>query len=492
MDLRDYQASAIESLRDAYRAGSTRPILCAPTGSGKTEMAMAMMQAAYDRGSRVVFLADRRTLVSQTSGRLAQAGIPHGVLMAGDSFGRTQRLQVCSIQTLEKRGLPAGTDLLVVDECHEVRAAVKKYIAQAPRTLGLSATPLTRGLGEVYDGIINATTTDTLIGEGWLAPLRMYGAVEIDMTGAAKTGGEWQAGEVRDRGRPILGDVVATWVRLTREIYGGPVKTLLFSADTRHGEELCAAFQSAGYDFRQSTYRDSGDDTDRMVADFRAGRFTGLVSVEKFVKGFDVPDVLCLVGCRPYSGSLSAVIQQMGRGMRIAPGKTDCLYIDHAGNLAGWYEDILDVWAHGVAELDMGGREKKQRREGKQRREVACACGFILPPGARTCPACGLERHVKSAVETRPGQIIEYGGRVDYDQSREAVWHHLCAETALRQGDPARAKKRALAVYRDRYGEWPDYAWGYQPQKIAKPDRRIVGMLDRSTKKWRKARQEQT
>ena len=56
-----------------------------------------------------------------------------------------------------------------------------------------------------------------------------------------------------------------------------------------HGEELCRAFQAAGHDFRQSTYRDGIDETEAMVEGFRRGEFTGLVSVEKFVKGFDVP-----------------------------------------------------------------------------------------------------------------------------------------------------------------------------------------------------------
>ena len=153
----------------------------------------------------------------------------------------------------------------------------------------------------------------------------MYAATEIDMTGAKKTAGEWQKEEVRKRGRPIIGDIVSTWERMTRQHFGGPVKTLLFSADIAHGEELCRAFQAAGHDFRQSTYRDGIDETEVLVEGFRRGEFTGLASVEKFVKGFDVPDVLCMIGARPYSSSLASVIQQMGRGMRIAEGKEFCV-----------------------------------------------------------------------------------------------------------------------------------------------------------------------
>lgn len=63
------------------------------------------------------------------------------------------------------------------------------------------------------------------------------------------------------------------------------MKTLVRSATVAHGEEICRAFQSAGYDFRQASYRTSDDAAVRMVEDFRRGRFMGLVSVDKFNKG---------------------------------------------------------------------------------------------------------------------------------------------------------------------------------------------------------------
>ena len=94
---------------------------------------------------------------------------------------------------------------------------------------------------------------------------------------------------------------------------------MLFSADTAHGADLCQGFQAAGFDFRQSTYRDSNEVTTAMVEGFRRGDFTGLVSVAKFVKGFDVPDVLVGVDARPNSRSLAEVIQKLGRVMGSRP-----------------------------------------------------------------------------------------------------------------------------------------------------------------------------
>ena len=117
------------------------------------------------------------------------------------------------------------------------------------------------------------------------------------------------------------------------------------------------------------------------------GEFTGLVSVEKFVKGFDVPDVLCMIGARPYSSSLASVIQQLGRGMRTAPGKDYCLYLDHAENMVGWYEDVCEIWENGVDKLPDPKKDKKTRREGYDRQDVVCpGCGFVLPPGGGVLP----------------------------------------------------------------------------------------------------------
>ena len=331
---------------------------------------------------------------SQTSKRLSQYGIRHGVAQGNNTRGRAEPIQVWSSQTIARRGRWPDLDLLLIDEAH---AQHKTLLSLARRwdgpVVGLTATPLSPGLSKHYSTVVNVTTTDRLLADSYLAHLRVYAGKEINMTGARKALGEWQNKEVRERSRPIIGDIIGEWERRTQEHFGGPVKTLAFSADVAHGEEICRAFEAAGHDFRQSTYRDSSKSDEEMIEAFRRGEFSGLVSVEKFVKGFDVPDVRCIIGARPYSSSLAMVIQQMGRGMRTADGKKYCLYLDHAGNVAGWYGDIRAFWAAGVDELPGDdARPRKKRREGSERADVVCKCGFISPPQERECAACGLQR----------------------------------------------------------------------------------------------------
>ena len=87
-----------------------RQVLCAPTGSGKTEIAMSIIEEAADKGNRILFIVDRQNLVRQTSERFFNAGLRHGVAMGAETFGRQEPIQVASAQTLERRGfLTAGT-----------------------------------------------------------------------------------------------------------------------------------------------------------------------------------------------------------------------------------------------------------------------------------------------------------------------------------------------------------------------------------------------
>ena len=479
LQLYPFQLVAIEDTRVAARAGHRRQILCAPTGSGKTEMAIHLIQEALARDSRVAFIADSIPLVEQTSKRLRGYGIKHGVAQGQkNTHGRHRKVQVWSAQTARARNLINSTlDMVVFDECHVQHTKLMKAAREAGLyVLGLSATPLTKRLGDYYTHVTNAVTTDWLLNnvnsltdKPYLAPLRIYSGVattEINMEGA-ETGknGEYTNRAVRERGRLVIGDVVAEWDRMCREHFGSWVKTLVFSADIPHGEELCAAFQEIGADARQSTYRDSDDTTRALVEGFARKDFDVLVSVAKFVKGFDDPTVMCIVDVRKNRTSLVEVIQKMGRAMRYAPGKNYALYLDYVRNMEDWYYRVLDVWENGVGSLHTA-QEKKPRPKQTSREErpnVSCyGCGLVLLPGMETCPSCGRERpRAYTDAVVVPGQLQEFSqpGSREWMNDEPWVWSHL-SRLALyhKGGDTEAARKRAAGYYKGLYGRWPQ--WG--------------------------------
>src|SRR5690242_13906378 len=131
--LRPYQQASIDGLRQGLRAGHRRQILCAPTGAGKTVIATDLMREAYGKGSRVAFIVDRVNLVDQTSEVLDSYGIAHGVVQAGHWRHRLyERIQVCSAQTIERRGIFPDLKLLINDEAHGMRREVVKFMGEHP------------------------------------------------------------------------------------------------------------------------------------------------------------------------------------------------------------------------------------------------------------------------------------------------------------------------------------------------------------------------
>jgi len=491
INLRPYQASAIDALREGIRAGHRKQLLVAPTGAGKTEIAMALVQEAERKFSRTAFLIDRISLCDQTSSRYDVNQIPHGVIQADHWRWRPyERHQICSVQTLARRGLSEGTSLIIVDEAHTMYRMTTEFLKKHDViTVGLTATPFTKGLGQIFTNVVNVTTTDQLIAEGFLVPVKAYAGKAADMTGAkTKFDGEWADDEMEKRGLTVIGDIVSEWITKTNMHFDGPVKTIVFSATVAHGAELCKRFQDAGFNFQQVSYKDGNDDSRRaLIAEFRQpnSQIMGLVSCEALAKGFDVPDIKCGISARPYRKSLSGHIQQLGRVMRPYPGKAFALWLDHSGNFLRFMEDAQEVFSQGVARLNEKEYDSKLRKEPTEKEKATFTCGAckFLMGMAPHCPACGWERPKKrSDVREVAGELHEVvvNGKASklpsWAADRDAVWRQLSFHALERKGgDVEKARKFALAQYRNIYGAWPKHE--FSADNIEAPDPRLVSKV---------------
>ena len=271
LELRTHQQEVVDKLREGFKEGHRCQLLYAPTGFGKTEVAMAIMKAVADKFKKCAMVLDRIVLVDQTSRRLDKYGIPHGVMQAGHWRDKPEEhIQVCSAQTLELRKSFPEIDLLIIDECHVTRKGVVKFIKENPhiRVIGLTATPFTKGLGDIYTHVVGATPTGELIEKKWLVPLKVYVAKEIDMTGVKKRAGEWAAEDVSTAGIKIVGDVVHEWHQKTHAIFGKPVKTIVFCAGVEHGRQLVEKFAIAGYNFVSISYKEDDQFKKETIEEF--------------------------------------------------------------------------------------------------------------------------------------------------------------------------------------------------------------------------------
>ena len=154
LQLRPYQLDVINQCRQKLAAGVSKICLVAPTGSGKTVIAAEIIRSAVAKGKRVLVLAHTREIIKQTSLKLNAAGIAHGIIMATDTVRPYEPVQVASVQTYwsrvmrTKRMDPPPADLVIVDECHHIRARTwRKIIDSYPGValIGLTATPMPVG-----------------------------------------------------------------------------------------------------------------------------------------------------------------------------------------------------------------------------------------------------------------------------------------------------------------------------------------------------------
>lgn len=335
LQLRPYQEQSVESLRDGFRSNHTRQVLAAPTGAGKSRIMEYMIRAAMDKGSRVMFICERRILVEQFSAHLDRAGIDHGVLMAGHwRFRPDRQVQIASAQTLERMQALPRMDIVFIDELHaSMRKSIINLIERNPklRIIGATATPFHPAIGLHFTNVVSVTTMSQLVKEEFLVPFRVFVAKEIDTKGLKVVAGEWKKDDLEKRGQQIVGDVVADYIRISNDVFGGYRKTICFSCGIAHGAELAQKFNEAGINAVQISSEDDEEYRTEVLRDF-AKPDTDIkivISVAILSRGFDQSDVDYVILARPLKKSFSEHVQMVGRGARIHPGKTMAVIQDN-------------------------------------------------------------------------------------------------------------------------------------------------------------------
>lgn len=395
MELRPHQELAVEMLRDSLRKGNKRPILAAPCSFGKTITAAYMLAEAAKKGKKGIFICDRIKLVQQALEAFDYHGLDVGVIQ-GD-HERTNwyaPIQIASIQTLSRRSRMVEFDFAIVDECHVTYKGLLEYMNaySAVPFIGLSATPYSKGLGQVYDDIVVPTTPRDLLSHGYLCPVDYYGGVHIDTKGmkrrALPTGGsDFDPNELSkaiEGNDELAGDIIKNWFK-----HAEGRQTIAFTPSIKHSKHLVEMFESHGV---SAVHIDGYMDDEERQWIFKghdAGEFKILSCSRLLNTGYDAPKVDCLIDCFPTSSPISYV-QRAGRIMRTSPGKDNAIYLDHAGNVRrhGFAEDIIPD------SLDDGSKKFNERNQTKDKKEpkvkqcpqcyqemvgIRCKCGYEVP-----------------------------------------------------------------------------------------------------------------
>lgn len=404
-DLRPHQVEIINQLRRSLSSGHRRPMIQAPTGAGKTVVAGAIVKGAMSKGKRVLFVVPAVSLIDQTVRSFFAEGIHDVGVIQGDHpmTDASKTIQVASIQTLQRRAIPRF-DIVVIDEAHRWFEMLGVWMkapdwASVP-FVGLSATPWTKGLGKYYDDLVQVTTTKELIEAGYLSQFRVYAPTHPDLKGVRTVAGDYHEGDLgKAMNQPkLVADIVQTWQR-----HGGNRPTFVFAVDRAHAKALQNKFTEADVSTGYIDAYTKPADREAIFRQFTAGTVRVITSVGCLTTGVDL-DVRCIVLARPTKSEM-LFVQIIGRGLRTADGKDDCLILDHSdthlrlGFVTDIHHDTLD-----------DGRER-QKRDAKAREEAlpkeCTSCKFLKPAKVAKCPACGFKAEKQSKIECDDGQLIE-------------------------------------------------------------------------------------
>ena len=447
------QTRIVEACREEMKRHK-KIILQAATGLGKTVISTWIIKQVAKRDLKVLFVCDRISLINQTSKVFSDYGLLHGIFQADNPlYAPDLQIQIGSIQTLARRK-QRDYDFIILDEIHSFFKAHERILEhnQDAFVLGLSATPFSKGLGKYFDTLIEPVPMRELINQGYLSDFEIFGPDTIDLEGVRTVRGDYRDDDLsKAADKPkLVADVVTTWIKLSNN-----KKTIVFAVDVAHGRHLENEFRKRKINAKEINGYMQKDGANQIIQDFRNNKIKVLISVEMVVKGFDVPDVECIVFATATKSHIKW-IQACGRGLRSFPGKKICRILDHGSNA----ERLGFPDEYEFLKLDDGKHQiqKNQERDKFQKLPKKCpSCDFLKPATVRKCPACQFEPKFIKEIEVEDGELkkLQRKTRNEYSlkdkQSFLAQLNQYASDTGKKEGKNG-CFGWALYKYKEKFG----------------------------------------
>lgn len=400
LELRPYQRAALDGLHKAFLAGMQSPLIVVPTGGGKSAIIATFICETLKQwpDTRVVSVVHVRELVEQNLKTLLRVwpDAPVTVYSAGlKSRDLSGQVVFASIQSIFKKAYDLQkVDLVIVDESHLIPASgdgmYRRFMTDLAKInggpvpiVGFTATPyrmasgsLVEGEGRVFDGIAYEVELLRLIDGGYLVPpITKATSTRIDTSKVGTRGGEFVAGQLQ----AAADKAEITEAACDEIVAAGKDRRswLVFSTGVDHAFHIRDALRRRGVICETVTGETPIGERDRIIKAYQAGQVRCLTNDSVLTTGFDAPQTDLLAVLRP-TQSPGLYVQMVGRGLRLANGKQDCLILDFGGN----------AMRHGPLDQIKG---KPKNGGGPAPMKECPECRSIIPAGCMTCPDCGHE-----------------------------------------------------------------------------------------------------
>lgn len=496
--LRPYQQEAVQAAVAHFRGQGTPAVIVLPTGAGKSLVIAELARLAQ---GRVLVLAHVRELVEQNYEKLVSLGQEAGVFSAGlDRKEANQKTIFGSIQSVARAPAEFFRDfsLLIIDECHRVsmegetqyQQVITRLQDENPklRVLGLTATPYRLGFGWIYEyhaplkiqrsseprffkRCVYEVTIRSMIRLGYLtrpvlidAPVSSYDFSSLRLHGASFFQAEIDK-LLRDQKRVTRG-IIENIVEMSRDRQG----VMIFTSSVAHAEEIMRYLppRVSALVVGDTESRDRED----AINAFKKRELKFLVNVSVLTTGFDAPHVDVIALLRP-TESAGLFQQIVGRGLRLAPGKEDCLILDYTGQGHDLYAPdigddkpvsdavIVDVvcpqcgvinqfWGLVDGEgalLEHFGRKCRAATEDPATGEIA-ECGYLFR--FKRCDHCGAENDIAARECVKCAAILVDPDRKLRDAMSLKDAHVMRVDTMeLRRGRDKKGSERLEVHYFD-------------------------------------------
>jgi len=337
--LRDYQNECVDTIIREFNTGVTRQLITLPTGSGKT-IVMAAIAKALNK--RTLILAHREELIAQAVEKFQffWPGVDIGVCMAERNKIDHQivvgSVQSCSRPKRLEKLRDIGFDVMMIDEAHHSTSESYQSIINAcgfskgtnKLLLGVTATPARsdkQPLGDTFDKITFSRSIDTMIKAGYLSPVVGRKILTNFALERIRTqNGDFAIAELAEAvNTPERNAFIVD--KFQEHAHGR--KGIAFCCDVQHCQDLAAAFNEQGISAAAVWGEMTPECRQNALNDLKHGRIQVAASCGVLCEGYDEPSINAVIMARP-TKSPGLYIQCAGRGLRLWPGKQDCLVLD--------------------------------------------------------------------------------------------------------------------------------------------------------------------